>query len=487
MQKLDFERGLFYVLAVLWRRWFIIIVVACLAGCVRYEPQPLQPGRFETAFRARTLTDPQLREFVEKNFTHPPAIWPPAELDLKSLTLAALFYHPDLQVARARIASAQAAEITAGARPNPTASVLPTGVASAFPGEPPWLLAANLDVPIETAGKRPRRIDLARKLTASARLDFAETAWSVRARLRAALVEYFCAQRARDLFQAEARLQAQLTNVLEKRVQAGETSRFELTVARTQSLAAVIAWRAAETRAADARLAVASATGLPDAALQGQRLAWAGFEEPAQDVSTEVLLAAAIQGRPDVAGALSDYAAAEAALRLEIAKQYPDIHLGPGYEYDQGEHKFSLGASLTLPIFDRNQGPIAETKAKREEAAARFLKVQTAAIQEVEKAAADYHLALAEWAGANEAAGKLQEEAARAAEKQVQLGEGDRLALYYVQLQQDAALRARLDSLRKVQDAIGALEDAARRPLFDAQDRRAVEGLENYHWPRGTP
>jgi hypothetical protein len=37
------------------------------------------------------------------------------------------------------------------------------------------------------------------------------------------------------------------------------------------------------------------------------------------------------------------------ALQLEIAKQYPDVHLNPGYEYDQGNDKWSLGLSVTLP------------------------------------------------------------------------------------------------------------------------------------------
>ena len=38
----------------------------------------------------------------------------------------------------------------------------------------------------------------------------------------------------------------------------------------------------------------------------------------------------------------------EAALRLEIAKQYPDVHLNPGYQFDTGENKWALGVGLTL-------------------------------------------------------------------------------------------------------------------------------------------
>jgi outer membrane protein TolC len=447
----------------------------------------LRPQQLENAFRARTLADAGLREFVETNFIHPPLSWPPAAFDLKSLTLAALYFHPDLQVARARVATARAAEITAGARPNPTAALLPTWVVSSFPGETPWLFGASFDVPIETAGKRGRRIELARALTADTRLGFSETAWDIRSRLRQALVEFFCAQRALELFQAEAQTQSQLTNLLQKRVEAGETSRFELTLARTQSLNAALALRAAQTRQADARLAVASALGMPAAALEKTTFAWPRFDEPPANISTAALQSAAVLGRVDVARALAQYAAAEAALRLETARQYPDIHLSPGYEFDQGEHKFSIGPSISLPIFDRNQGPIAEASARRDQAAANFLAVQTAAIQEVEKAATDYHAALAEWAEADHTAQTVQRELAGAAEQQMRSGEADRLSLFYAQLQRDAALRARLEALRKVQDALGALEDAMRRPLFDAEDWRAFERFENYHPPKRSP
>jgi outer membrane protein TolC len=68
----------------------------------------------------------------------------------------------------------------------------------------------------------------------------------------------------------------------------------------------------------------------------------------------------ALLARPDALIALSDYAASQSALQLEIAKQYPDLHLGPGYQFDQGEHKWEMGFSLELPLLNRNQGPIAE-------------------------------------------------------------------------------------------------------------------------------
>jgi outer membrane protein TolC len=472
---------------VLLKRWLLFLLLGGLAGCVSYQPQPLAPVQSEKDFRARSLNDPGLREFVQRNFTNPPVAWPPGEFDLKSLTLAALYFHPDLQAARGRIAAAQAAEVTAGARPNPSVSLLPTWVVDSYAGEPPWLFGASLDVPIETAGKRQKRLEAARQTTRAARLAFAQTAWNVRSRLRGALVEYFGAQPALELFRSEARVRGQLTNMLAQRLAAGEASRFEAAAAQMDSLNATIALRAAETRAAQARLAVAAALGLPASAVADLPLAWTDFDAPRKDVSIESLQSAGLVNRLDVQRALAEYAAVDAALRLEIAKQYPDLHLTPGYEFDQGEHKFSIGPSFTLPIFDRNQGPIAEARAKRDALAADFLALQMQAIQETEKAAADYHFALAEWAEADQAAQTLQQKLEKATEQQVQLGEADRLTLSYTQLQRFAAMRARLESLRKVQDALGALENAIQRPLFDEDDWRAVNRLENPGPPKGTP
>jgi hypothetical protein len=49
------------------------------------------------------------------------------------------------------------------------------------------------------------------------------------------------------------------------------------------------------------------------------------------------------------------------------------------------------------------------------------------------------------------------------------LGELDRLSLLNAQLQRSTAVRARLDALLKVQEAIGALEDAVQRPISEGQ------------------
>ena len=108
----------------------------------------------------------------------------------------------------------------------------------------------------------------------------------------------------------------------------------------------------------------------------------------ADDLTSAEARRAALQSRTDILAALAEYAASESALQLEIAKQYPDIHLSPGYQFDQGDNKWHLGLSAELPVLNRNQGPIAEAEARRAESAARFEALQAKVIAEIDRALA---------------------------------------------------------------------------------------------------
>ena len=115
-------------------------------------------------------------------------------LDLETLTLAAYYFNPDLDAARARSATSEAATKTAAQRPNPSLQ-LPFGYTSnPRRDESPYLLGLGMDIPIETAGKRRYRIDQARKLSMAARLNIGNVAWQVRSRLRTQLLDMYAAR-----------------------------------------------------------------------------------------------------------------------------------------------------------------------------------------------------------------------------------------------------------------------------------------------------
>jgi outer membrane protein TolC len=455
--------------------WPALVGAVLLSGCAVFQPRPLAPEHVETEFRQRGLSDPDLRAYLDANLSRGRNRVEPGVLDLDALTLIALYYHPDLDVARARMAAAEAGVVTAGARPNPTVAVVPEYNVDSTRGVSGWLPGLTFDLPVETAGKRGHRIDRARHLAEAARLDLAETAWRVRSRVRAALLEHLLGRRTQALLEAEERVRQESVAVMERRLDLGDVSRPDVDAGRAALAQVRLATRSAAGRVAESLAALAGALGVPVSALDGARLAWPGLEEaPGEDALRQhALQRSGLQGRPDVRRALEVYAASEALLQLEIARQYPDVHLGPGYQWDQGEGKFALGLTVTLPVLNRNEGPIAEAEARRQEAAARFLALQADIIGQIERARRRYGGTVATLGQAEEAL-RLLIGRERALERALEAGEADRLALVGTRVERALAARARLDALRDAQVALGALEDAVWQPLGPGQGLTAV-------------
>jgi outer membrane protein TolC len=112
------------------------------------------------------------------------------------------------------------------------------------------------------------------------------------------------------------------------------------------------------------------------AALAETRFNFSSFRFLTRSISSQQARRQALLSRADILASLSQYAASEAALQLEVAKQYPDVHLSPGYEFDQGDNKWSLGLTVTLPVLNQNRGGIAEAEARRLESGETFLALQ---------------------------------------------------------------------------------------------------------------
>jgi len=423
------------------KRIVLVFWVLLLAGCAarRYRPVPIVPAETASRFESRNLSDPGLQAFLEKSGGHAVAPWPPKTWDLGTLSLAALYFNPTLESARARVAETEAAIVTAGARPNPSLSVAP-GVPS------PYLLNLDLSIPIETAGKRGHRIQTARSLDQAARFDLADSAWKVRSGVRVALLNYLLASRSLELLHTEGQARSDQANVLEQRFSVGEIPRPELDLARIELSKTHLAINTAEGQLAEAKTALASAIGIPVAGLQGFDFSWSDLDSPpsAESLSPGQIQRDAVLNRLNVRRSLAQYAAAEADLQLEISKQYPDLQIGPGYTYEELKNFFTIGLATTLPLFNRNQGLIAEAEARRKEAAAVFLEKQTQIIAESERALALYTAALKELAEADQTLRKLQDTQLQMMQQAVRLGEEDRLSLGGVQIQSSVVARARL-------------------------------------------
>ncbi len=460
------------------------VAVSLMCGCVHYEPKSISALDSGKRLEARALDDAGLKAFIAANSPSLAEQWPRPAWDLAGLTLVGLYYHPSLDVARARWQAGRASIITAGARPNPSVSIAPEYNFNAASGMTPWIATIQFDVPIETGGKRRHRIVRAEQLTKAAFLQLASSAWKVRSGVRASLVEWTAARLSGELLQRQQELQSNIVAALEQRLAAGAVANREVVLARVALNKTLVTAGEAGARGSAARIRLAQALGLPLSAMAGVEIQfdWSTRAADAERFTTAAMRQQALQGRADVLAALAEYAASEAALRLEVARQYPDVRLNPGYQFDQGENKWALGVSMELPVLNQNQGPVAEAKARRAEAAARFTGLQARVIGELDAAASAFRIAR-EQLVATENLVSAQAAQHRTVEQQVKAGAADPLDLLYAELERSFAESARLDALSRLQSAFGQLEDAVQQPL-EASETRAIDLSRN---PRTNP
>jgi cobalt-zinc-cadmium efflux system outer membrane protein len=445
--------------------WIFIIGVLVLAGCARFQPQPLAPAQNAQRLEERSLTNETLKTFLQTNLHREFPDWPVPAWDFDLLTLAAFYYHPGLEVARAQWAVARGGEITAAQRPNPSINATP-GYDTTTSIPSPWIPLTFLDIPIETAGKRGYRKAQAAHLAEAARLNVASTAWQIRSDLRSALIEFVSAQQHEALLQRQVAVEEQVVKLLQGQVQAGAIAGSQLVPFRIALVRARLDLIDAQRLVSEAQVHVAEAIGVPLKTVQEVKLTFTGLEnlEIITQLASAEVRRIALQSRPDILGALAEYAASQSALQLEIAKQYPDIRLEPGYQYDQGDNKWSLGIIVDLPILNQNQGPIAEAKARRQEAAARFNALQVKVLAEIDRATEAVQVA-----GKNSLALRaLVEEQTKhldAVDAQMRAGAVDQIELLNAQFESLTAELAQVDGRLKLQQAVASLEDAVRRPF----------------------
>jgi len=437
-------------------------MLLALAGCATYQEKPLDPAATQASLEARRLDDAGLAAFMARSGIVADDTW-----DFPRLVLAAVYFNPEIEVVRAQLRVGEAGIAVAGKRPNPDVDAAAGRATNPPSGEPAGLADIQLAFPFETADKRRHRVARAEQLAQSARLAIAATAWKVRGQVRDAMLDADAAAAESEILAGQVRVQESISAMLRGRVELGAASSLEQVQAGAALAQARLDAAAAHARAAQARSRLAAAIGVPGRALDGVAISFRALEPPEPQLDKHALTRAALAQRSDLHVALSQHAAADAALRLEIAKQYPDVQLAPAYSYDTGTNKFTFGVvRLALPLFDRNEGPIAEAEARRDEAAARFESLQASVLAQVEEA-----LHAVEAAHAEREQAVALEQRARAhwtsTERRFQAEADDRLALALAQSALDTSRMALARARHDAQRSIAQLEDATQQPFFD--------------------
>jgi outer membrane protein TolC len=343
-------------------------------------------------------------------------------------------------------------------------SVTPGYNFNAASGVSPWFPGLAFDFPVETAGKRGKRMQRATHLAEAARLNIVTAAWQVRSALRSALIDATTAERRRELLQQQLEAQQVVARLLEQRLAAGSASALDVSTARIP-LAKLLADLAEARRVeAEGRARLAEALGVPGRAVEGLTLRYPLSPAAAAGVTPEAARQAALRHRADILAALAAYEASQASLQLEIARQYPDLHLGSGYQWDQGENKWNLAVSLELPLLNRNEGPIAEAGARRKESAAQLVALQARVIGELDRAAAGQR-ASGEQIAETQRVREALRDRLKLVEARLAVGGGDQLELQAARAELGTSELLLLEAEVKAAQATGQLEDALQVPI----------------------
>lgn len=441
------------------RLFFVVPALAALGGCATYQARDLTPAKTQEQLDRRQLTDPGLEKYLVRHLLPAAAEW-----DLSRLTLAAFYFNPELAVARAQLAEAEAGVRTAAARPNPTFSFSPGRNENSSGGVTPWILGYALDIPVELAGKRGYRTAEARHHLDVARFNLASLAWTIRSAVRRALTDLRGSEATAELWRKQTPLLERAAQLVDAQVAAGDASPLQAAQARVALNRAALAVRESERAVLSARSDLAAAIGVPLAALANTRLDTAELAGTGTSLATAEARSWAAQNRADLLASLASYAAAQAALQYEIARQYPDLKVGPGYQFDQGEGKWSLSLGFELPVFHQNQGPIAVAEARREVESSRFLALQHRVLAEVDRAAGAYDLSLGEVEMIATLRASLERQT-KIVRAQQAAGETSRLELIRSEIELADQARAEIEARQRVARALTDLEAAVQRPL----------------------
>lgn len=331
-----------------------LVSVVAVAGCATYHPQPLPTA----ADLART---PAVRVPVSE--LHVPGLAPhaipPGGLDATTVMTLAVLNNPDLKAARLQAGVASAQVLEAGLLPNPQFSGNFAESVDNYGG------ALGLSQDIESILTRGAAKAAARAAAKQVNLNIL---WQ----------EVQVAERARELFlqaRAEARLQRVLEanqKLLQENYRRDQTAmeRGDVTAATTAADLTLVAnadtaARQLQTESNLTQHELDALLGLqPDAQLHligRPRIAAMPKAE------FEAAVAALPHRRADLLALQAGYQSQEEMLRRAVLAQFPALSAGVNLERDpvEGVNSFGPTVTLTLPIFNHNQGQIAIERASR--------------------------------------------------------------------------------------------------------------------------
>lgn len=460
---------------------FAIALFACLlSGCglEKYFPKPINSQATTAKIIAKTPTSANFKSYLIKQ-GYKEVDLPFASWGLDELTLNALYFHPNLTVAKAQIALAQAELETAGLRTNPTLNVNSANNSRANSALSPWAFGFNIEIPIITNNKREISIDKAKQLVEAARLTVADTAWQLRHQIAIDLLLYQQNLAQTSLLQNELTIQDDLLSRLKKRVDIGLQSNTELLDATILQQKTVFALQNVQTKQEELIAILAADAGLTLPEFKKIKLQIPDINETINQQIIKItalntiniantaspLQEKALLNRIAIRKSLANYAAAEAAVQLEVAKQIPDFSISPGYAFELGDKVWSLGFSSLLNLLKNNPTLINQAIKLRDIEGAQFELLQHTVIAEVTTVQAQYQANQNRLKEAEKQL-NLQQTFLQKLQKQLDAGLIDKVVFVQSKLNQQLALQQIQNAQFDLLNSAILLENVMQYPLF---------------------
>lgn len=293
---------------------------------------------------------------------------PGGPLTLERTLALVLARSPELASFASEVRAREARALQAGLLPNPElrTDLENVGGSGDRQGFEQTETTVRLSQLIELGGKRGRRHRVAALGQEVATRDYEAKELAVLARATKAFVRTLAAQERLRLAEERERLTRRGVEVAEARVGAGGAAAVEATRARVTLARSDIERRRAERDLAAARSALAATWGGSGAEVRRVEgdLSSPGVLPPLGE------LEARLDASPDLARWTTELEERRAALALEETGRIPDLTVGAGGRHfsDNGDNALVLEFSAPLPLFDRNQGAIAEAQYRLQKA-----------------------------------------------------------------------------------------------------------------------
>ena len=292
-------------------------------------------------------------------------------LDLDEAIEIALSRHGDLEAARAAVEARAGSTRQAGEYPNPVFSFQTENWR--FHGTPGFSASRNLDlfawvdVPVETAGKRRRRVRRAETDERIAEHRRRLVAWRIRQGVRKAYWEVLAAVSKVEMLARSRDTLQRLEDYHQVQVRLGSLAEARLVKVRVEAGRAALALSGAEVEVSRSKIALLEAMGIPELntdfevrqpEARPDNLAGKDTQAVPRAVETALI------HRPEVLIGRAQVERARAELSLQRSLARPDVKPFLGYKRSGGFNTLMGGFSIPLPVRDKNKGRIEEALAE---------------------------------------------------------------------------------------------------------------------------